>query len=216
MPPSAIDSERVVSIAPVVFPKEGGNTFEPGHRIELRAVVAYGSRFGNTERVAKALAEGLRHAQGLEVLCADISSLRPGEIEHSDFVAIGAPTEWGSAPASMKQFLSQLNGLGLQGKPIFAFDTRYRSPVSGSAAKVIERSLEGMGAAPLRPRASAFVRQAGAKGGGQQRDLLLPGMLDRFEALGKEIGEALVAHARDGPTISVGGPLLPEVGLQAV
>lgn len=123
-----------------------------------RVLVAYGSRFGNTQRIAESLAAGMRKAGGVVVDCLFIDEVSLESLARYDLLAIGGPTEKMSASQPMKEFLAKLPTTALRGKRGFAFDTRYDVPMSGSAGKVIEKSLERLGVEIARPHVSAFVR----------------------------------------------------------
>jgi flavodoxin len=56
-----------------------------------RAGVIYESMFGNTERVAHAVAEGLR-AAGYDVACRAVTATEPDTADDMDLLVLGAPT----------------------------------------------------------------------------------------------------------------------------
>lgn len=155
-----------------------------------RAIVLYGSRYGNTKKVARALARGLIDVPGVEVDCVSLEEVSTATIASYDLVAVGGPTEWRTASAPVKQFFSALKGVNLTGHKGFAFDTRYRYALAGSAAKVIQEQLEKLGATLIRPNASAFVSAARAP---EQETLLDTGSEEQFEQIGKELGSLLLA-----------------------
>jgi len=160
-----------------------------------KAIVLYGSVFGNTEKVAKALSTGIqRHCR---VDCVNIKDADPKRFAEYGLIAIGAPTQAHSAYKPMKDFLSSLEGTkNLVGVLGFAFDTRFDMPLSGSAAKYIEKRLEELGFKIFAPRASAIVS------GGMKDNVLRDGEEARFEKIGDEIGSGLARlteiRARDG------------------
>jgi hypothetical protein len=57
----------------------------------MRALVAYESMFGNTERVARAVAAGLR-LEGVDVTVVDVADDQPVDLSVVDLVVVGAPT----------------------------------------------------------------------------------------------------------------------------
>ena len=149
-----------------------------------KAMVLYGSVFGNTEKIARALSRGIqRHCI---VDCLNIRDADPKKFAEYGLIAIGAPTQAHSAYKPMKDFLSGLEGMkDLAGVPGFAFDTKFDMPLSGSAAKYIEKRLEELGFKIFAPRASAIVS------GGMKDNVLRDGEEARFERIGDEIGSAL-------------------------
>jgi flavorubredoxin len=58
---------------------------------KIQALVAYESMFGNTERVARAVAAGLR-LEGVETTVLDVSHAGPPQLADIDLLVVGAPT----------------------------------------------------------------------------------------------------------------------------
>ena len=83
--------------------------------------------------------------------------------------------------------------MDLSGKYGFAFDTRIGSPLSGSAAKFIEKKLKDLGLEVIHPRASAIVvsQKEPVKPG---HVMLKNGSEEAFEKLGEELGLLLNDH----------------------
>src|SRR5271166_1352105 len=149
----------------------------------MEALVIFDSRYGNTEKIARSLDAGLRQA-GIETVCVNAKSVAvDGSLAQYDLLCIGAPTEWRTASKSAKALLGRLKGVDLSGKYGFAFDTRYSSRLSGSAAKLIEKELKNRGTLMIAPYESAIV--AGAHGGAI---LLEEGEEERFRQIGSRVG----------------------------
>ncbi|HVP23755.1 MAG TPA: flavodoxin family protein [Conexivisphaerales archaeon] len=160
----------------------------------MKAIVVYDTLYGNTEKIAMALAEGLS-GSSVEVDCANVKLVHASDLLAHELVAVGAPTMAFTASKPMKDFFSSLKGIDLHGKMCFAFDTRIDNRLSGSAAKYIEGKLKEMGGTVVMPRASAFIVGKGpadAPGGTS----LKPGMEDDFEELGKKLGALATSRTR--------------------
>jgi NAD(P)H dehydrogenase (quinone) len=102
-----------------------------------RVLVLYYSSYGHIERMAEAVAEGVREA-GADVTIKRVPELVPAEIAKKsgfkldqkapiatvdelpsyDAIIIGVPTRFGNMPAQMKNFLDQTGGLWAGGKLI--------------------------------------------------------------------------------------------------
>jgi flavorubredoxin len=161
-----------------------------------RGVVIYDSKYGNTEKIAKSLAAGLRIA-GMDITCINTNDVQDESLKDYDFIAIGAPTQMFTASKPMKDFLLRLGGVqGLRGKYAFAFDTKFASRLSGSASKYIERTLKELGMDIVRPRQSAIVDKTEGP--------LEGGAVEAFERIGFDMGTLLT---REGKTLttSTGG-----------
>jgi len=153
-----------------------------------RALIAYDTLYGNTEKVARALEAGLREA-GLETVCANAREVAIDSLGRYDLICVGGPTEWLTASDPIKEFLGRLRGADLVGRAGFAFDTRLDRWLAGSASRAIERELGKMGLRILRPRRSARVFLVKGRHGGAA---LKAGEEDRFSTLGRELGTALL------------------------
>ena len=155
-----------------------------------RAIVVYDTKFGNTEKIAQSLEAGLKESS-VQTFCSDAINVEPESLEEYDLIAVGAPTQMFSASKPMKEFLVKVNGSGVSGKFGFAFDTKYESRLSGSAAKYIEKELRNLGLEMIAPRESAIV-VALSEGGGAAR---LKEREDiRFHEIGSQVGSALASR----------------------
>jgi flavorubredoxin len=144
-----------------------------GENQRPRALVVYDTRYGNTGKIAAALAKGIE--THCDVDCVNVRDADPASVPRYNLIAVGAPTEAWSARKEMKEFLSKLEGVqGLRGKLGFAFDTRVDSRLSGSAAK--------LGLKMVLPTRSGFVT------GSKENTVLKEGEETRFESIGDEIG----------------------------
>jgi NAD(P)H dehydrogenase (quinone) len=102
-----------------------------------RVLVLYYSSYGHIERMAGAVAEGVR-AAGAEAVIKRVPELVPEEVARKsgfkldqaapiatvdelpdyDAIVLGVPTRFGNMPAQMKSFLDQTGGLWFSGKLI--------------------------------------------------------------------------------------------------
>ena len=164
----------------------------------MNAVVVYSSRFGTTEKIARSLEKGLSEANAQTTL-TDVRSLAPESLKGYDLVCLGGPTEVLSASKPMKDFIKSIDEGKLRGKFGFAFDTKYDSRVSGSAAKYIEHALDDRGVHMIAGRESAIVTSK-REGGKLVGAILRDGEEKRFEELGERIGASSAeAIARISP-----------------
>jgi flavodoxin len=124
----------------------------------MNTLVIYDSQFGNTERVAQAIAEAL-HADGI-AQALRFDPARPVELQGLDLLVVGSPTQgWRPTPA-IQSWLASLTAEQLRGVGVACFDTRFKKPrwLTGSAAQVIARRLRKHGAALFAPPESFFVQ----------------------------------------------------------
>jgi hypothetical protein len=135
----------------------------------MKAVVLYESLYGNTEAVARAVADGA--APLGQVTLARFGEVPSGGAEEADLVVLGGPTHgWGmTKPGSRKRPDAEGYGVGARewlegqgqagGRVAAAFDTRFDKPrwLTGSAALRIARRLRRSGYRLLLPPESFFV-----------------------------------------------------------
>lgn len=114
-----------------------------------KVLVLYYSSYGHIEKMASAVAEGVREA-GAEAVIKRVPELVPEEVAHKsgfkldqpapiatvdeladyDAIVIGTPTRFGNMAAQMKNFLDQTGGLWAQGKLIGKVGSVFASSAS--------------------------------------------------------------------------------------
>lgn len=104
-----------------------------------KALIIYDTKFGNTEKVARVLAEGMKK-HGVNVDCIKIGEVNISKLGDYDLLAVGGPTHMLGLSKPMKGFLQKLEDVNISGKRAFAFDTKLKSRFAGSAGKRIEKS----------------------------------------------------------------------------
>jgi flavodoxin len=147
-----------------------------------KAIVIYDTKFGNTEKTARALTRAMEK-QGINVDCVKADEVDIDKLTDYDFIAIGGPTHGFRVSKPMKAFLEKLRSVDIKGKKAFAFDTKYKSWLAGSAGKGIEKMLKGIGMNIVKPYSSAIVKASEGP--------LAEGMEEMFEQIGGEIAELI-------------------------
>jgi flavodoxin len=124
----------------------------------MNAIVLYDSQYGNTERIAQAIANALSQAgQARAVRVAETS---PGELAGVDLLVVGSPTQGWQPTKAIQAFLKHISPGSWSGLATAAFDTRFRAPrlFTGSAARGIAKSLRQKGCSLLLPAESFFIK----------------------------------------------------------
>jgi len=125
----------------------------------MKATIVYDSVYGNTEKVARAIAEGVASHGEVKVLRAseaDISSL-----SSSDLLIAGCPTHGGRPTQAMQGFLSRVPQSSLGGIKVTAFDTGVATrwvKILGLAAGKIADSMQKKGANLVVPPQAFYVK----------------------------------------------------------
>jgi flavodoxin len=158
----------------------------------MQAVVIYDSKFGNTEKIAEAIARGVGTVADVRVMSTTeavraVDAL-PGRPE---LLLLGGPTHTHGPSAGLQAFVTALPST-LRGIPAACFDTRYRGPVllMGSAASGADKTLAKAGAAAVAPPESFFIVRKGS----MELQQLEPGEVERAEAWGREVAAAAGQH----------------------
>ncbi|MCZ7392815.1 MAG: flavodoxin domain-containing protein [Candidatus Methanoperedens sp.] len=113
----------------------------------MKLAIIYGTGFGNTGIMAKAIEEGAR-SQGLEVTIKKVDEVTQADVEKADAIAIGSPTYKGAGMPTVIKYVESLGKLPLKGKVGAAFGSY---GWSGEAAGVISRMLKGYGMDVIEP-----------------------------------------------------------------
>jgi flavodoxin len=123
----------------------------------MKAVVVYDSQFGNTERLARAIAEQLSVEEPAVVLAASATSER--DLAGMELLAVGGPTQGHGLSPALKTFLEHLPPDAVRDVPTVTFDTRLPWPrvLSGSAAAASAKQLVKKGARLVVPPESFLV-----------------------------------------------------------
>jgi flavorubredoxin len=149
----------------------------------MESLVVYDSQFGNTKKVAHAIADGLRSHGAVRIFGLD--KLLRDDLGRVDLLLVGGPTQAHGISARMRQFLDALETAPGTRTVAVAFDTRLRMPefVSGSAAKAIARRLSRRGVRIFAAPESFFVTRQGPE--------LEQGEIDRATAWARRLVNSL-------------------------
>lgn len=112
-----------------------------------RLAIIYGTGFGNTGLMARAIEEGAASA-GVEVIIKNVKESGIPDVEGADAIAIGSATYKGKAMPAVIEFVKGMSELQLKGKVGTAFGSY---GWSGEAAKVITGMLKGYGMDVMEP-----------------------------------------------------------------
>lgn len=133
----------------------------------MKILVIYDSVFGNTEKIAKAIAEGLAAQSTVEINRAgDVSQ----HLAEYDLLVVGSPTRGFRPTEDITALLNRLKPGALKGVKVAAFDTRFNADeidssglrfivkTGGYAAKKIADRLKKAGGELVAPPEGFYVR----------------------------------------------------------
>jgi len=107
----------------------------------MKALIVYDSVYGNTEKIARAIAEAITPSNEVKVLRA--GEANPSELASIDLLIVGSPTHGGRPTPAVQNLLNKAPKL--QGIKVAAFDTRIPTKlvrVFGYAAGRIANNLK--------------------------------------------------------------------------
>lgn len=76
----------------------------------VKILIAYDSRTGNTESLARAVAEGAGSVAGVEVVLRRQREVEADEIASADGILVGTPVHWANLSVETKAFLDRIGG----------------------------------------------------------------------------------------------------------
>jgi flavodoxin len=160
-------------------------TNRTGKEAFMQTLVIYDSKFGNTEKVAEAIARGIGPVSEVRLTCtSEATRTLPTPASRPDLILVGGPTQNHGPSAGLRAFVDALPA-ALRAIPTACFDTRYRGPVlfMGSAAAAAAKALAKTGADIVAPPESFYIVRRGP----MPLQTLEPGEIERAEAWGREI-----------------------------
>jgi flavodoxin len=125
----------------------------------MNTLIMYDSTFGNTEHLARAMADELAYYGTVRLLRVPEGGVF--ERGEADVLLVGGPTQRHRTSLAMRAFLESMPRHTLRGLAAAAFDTRYHMAAwkSGSAAHRIASRLKRVGATLIVPPESFFVAE---------------------------------------------------------
>ncbi len=70
-----------------------------------KVLVIYDSRTGNTEKMADAVAEGVREVEGVSIAVMNVEKAKLDDLLAADAIIMGSPTYYGNMSGRIKEFL---------------------------------------------------------------------------------------------------------------
>ena len=112
----------------------------------MKSLIVYDSVYGNTEKIARAIAEAIAAFGEVGVLPA--REVNPSELASIDLLIVGSPTHGGRPTPAVQGLLNKVTQPSLKGINVAAFDTRSQAKLArvfGNAAGRIAGHLKRKG-----------------------------------------------------------------------
>jgi flavodoxin len=135
--------------------------------MKMKALVIYDSVFGNTEKIARAIAAALGSEAAVEILRANQAT--NDRLAGVDLLVVGSPTRGFRPTEDLAGFLKRIPAQALTGMKVAAFDTRFKADelesagvrfvvkTGGYAAKRIAGQLKRAGGSLIVPPEGFYV-----------------------------------------------------------
>ena len=159
----------------------------------MKCLILYDSQFGNTEKIAQAIARGLSDQNDIQML--RVSATNAGQLTGLDILVAGSPTQGFRPTKGTSALLKSLSKNALQGVKVAAFDTRFTEEKIKESARFLPALVKMFGYA-----AEPIAEQLVARGGklilpaegffvGDTEGPILEGELERAEAWGRKLSK---------------------------
>ncbi|MFW9894501.1 MAG: flavodoxin family protein [Candidatus Thorarchaeota archaeon] len=89
----------------------------------MKILVVYDSKYGNTQKVAELIGEGIQTVEGNTVSVENVKEVNLEQDETLDLIVIGSPNQMGAHVSSVKKFIKKLANAPLKVKNFAVFDT---------------------------------------------------------------------------------------------
>lgn len=89
----------------------------------MKSLVVYDSMYGNTGKIAEAIASALGPQEDVQLLKVD--EVKPEALAGIDLLVVGSPTQKFSPTGATSRLLKSIPQNGLQGVKVATFDTRF-------------------------------------------------------------------------------------------
>ncbi len=101
----------------------------------MKALIVYDSVYGNTEKIARAIAGAITPSDGVKVLRA--GEANPLELAPIDLLIVGSPTHGGRPTPAIQEFLSRIPANALKNVGVTSFDTRFQAKDKGVGIRIL-------------------------------------------------------------------------------
>lgn len=158
----------------------------------MTALIIYSSQFGNTEKIARAIGEGISSFEKVEVLPVAEAKVLDWNTIH--ILVVGSPTQGGRATKDLQDFLDAIPADALKNTKVAAFDTRFAEKDHGFGLRLLMRVIKyaaGKIAETLEQKGGQLVGPVEGFIVSKKEGPLAEGELERAKAWGKMITEKL-------------------------
>ncbi|MFX0148601.1 MAG: flavodoxin family protein [Candidatus Hodarchaeota archaeon] len=136
----------------------------------MKVLIVYYTKYGNTEKVANLIAEGIISIEGNEVVVNNVKDVKLKKENSYDLLLIGSPAHFGKHVGSIKKFINKLPTSQLKVKAYAVFDTYIKTDFE-MAVKKMEEQISEMMPALIKASPGLSIKVEGMKGPITEEDL---------------------------------------------
>jgi len=103
----------------------------------MKSLIIFDSAYGNTEKIARAIGDGLSG----EIEVCHIDQANISKLSGYDMIIIGSPTQGGKPTVAVQRFLNNILPDGLKNIKVAAFDTRFSEKEVNLALKLLIKTI---------------------------------------------------------------------------
>ena len=89
----------------------------------MNVLIVYATKYGNTEKVAKLIAEGITSVGSNEVIVKNVKDVKLKEAASYELILFGSPVHFGRHVGAMKKFINKIPNSQLKVNAYAVFDT---------------------------------------------------------------------------------------------
>ena len=110
----------------------------------MRVLIVYATKYGNTEKVAKLIGEGISSVEGNEVIVKNVKDINLKEGASYDLILIGSPNHFGKHVGSIKKFIDKVPKSQLKANAYAVFDTYILTDFEKAVKKMEQQITEAI------------------------------------------------------------------------
>jgi len=110
----------------------------------VKVLIVYYTKYGNTEKVAKLIGEGISSKEGNEVVVKNVKDVNLKKDDSYNLILIGSPNHFGRHVGSIKKFINKLPKSKLNVNAYAVFDTYITADFEKAVKKMEEQISEVM------------------------------------------------------------------------
>jgi len=104
---------------------------------ELKTLIVYDSKFGNAEKIARAIGKSITPLGEVKVIRANETNI--SELSSVNFLIVGSPTRGGRPTSVVKDFVKKIPANALKNVGVTSFDTRLSYKDSNIGLRLLMR-----------------------------------------------------------------------------